>query len=81
MNEKQKQLLKSHGYKILDELNFIKPKEVEPNIQITYDDVTNQFEINLISTAITDDTFNEFILLLMERCVLVKKLNDLKGGK
>lgn len=81
MNEKQKHLLKSNGYKILDELNFIKPEDIEPKIQITYDDATNQFEINLISTAITDDTFNEFILLLMERCVLVKKLNNLKGDK
>ena len=81
MNENQKLLLKAHGYEVLDKIKFIKPVDIEPNIQVTYDDVTEEFKINLISTAITDNTFNEFVLLLMERCVLVKKLNDLKGDK
>ena len=81
MTENQKLLLKAHGYEVLDKIKFIKSVDIEPNIQIAYDDVTEEFKINLISTAITNDTFNEFVLLLMERCVLVKKLNDLKGSK
>ena len=64
----------------MDEINFIKSQDIEPNIKVSYNQDLNQFELNIISTSITEDIFNEFVLDFMEKSVLVKRLNDFKDG-
>lgn len=77
MNKNQINMLIANGYSVLDEVNFIKQSDIEPNIRIAYDEALKKFVLNIVSTTLYENVIEEYILILLERGRFIKKLNFL----